>query len=277
MEIHKKLARPLIWAVSGKKVQGNDAIPILRGPLKGRLLPKQPAMNQLSMLFGRYEPAVMSEITRLLETTKVVYDVGANVGYMTLALAHRIKSSGRVFAFEPVPGNIDFLRQMCLLNGLHKRVAVLPLALGDKVGEQELVMWGTSAMHLLEPAMNGQDASSCPSIIVEVSTLDSFVFELNNPPPHLIKIDVEGAETLVLKGSIHTLATYSPSIIVEIHGPSNAQGSWDTLDGLSYNWLKLTEKGREAVVTKERLLSYFTKDSWTHHFVLTRNQKDHEA
>jgi FkbM family methyltransferase len=269
-ETHKEILRQLIWKIFGKSVQGIEALPVLSGPLKGKALPKQPAMEQISVLFGRYEPAVTSEIFHLPETTKVAYDVGANVGYMTLALAHRIKNGGHVFAFEPVPTNIEFLRKMCSLNGLDKRVEVLPLALGNKAGEQKLVMWGSSTMHLLEAALNGQDTSCCPSIVVESSTLDSFVFERNNPPPDLIKIDVEGAEALVLEGALRTLSTYSPSIIMEIHGPANAKSVWEILAGLSYNWQRLTDKGRSRVLTEANLVSYFSKYCWTNHFLLTK-------
>ena len=231
-------------------------------------------MDQLSMLFGRYEPAVISEIFRLPETTKVVYDVGAHVGYITLALAHHTNSGGKVFAFEPVPGNVELLRKTTVLNKLEEQVAVLPLALGNKTGKQSFVMWGSSYMHLLKAAVNEQDTTLCQSIVVEGCTLDSLVFERKNPPPHLIKIDVEGAEALVLEGASRLLPRYSPSIIMEIHGPANAQRVWEMVDGLNYKWLRLTDKGRSVVSTKEKLVSYFSKNFWTHHFLLSKEQTE---
>ena len=111
METPKKIARRLLWTVFGRNIRQIEAIPILDGPLRGKLLPKQPALDKLSMLFGRYEPAVISEILRLPETTRVAYDVGANVGYVTLALAHRTRNGGKIFAFEPVPGNVESLNK----------------------------------------------------------------------------------------------------------------------------------------------------------------------
>ena len=250
-----------------------DAIPVWNGPFKGRLLPRQSATNHLSMLFGRYEPAVTSEISRLSQPSMIAYDVGANVGYMTLALAQSLNNDGYVFAFEPVPSNIEFLRKLCSLNNLDDRVAVLPLALGEKPGKQRLVMWGSSEMHFLESAMNGQDTNHCPSVVVDSTSLDAFVFDLKNQPPNLIKIDVEGAEALVLKGAIRTLATYAPMILTEIHGPTNAGNVWDILDALNYRWLRLSAKGRSSVTAKEHLLTYFTKDAWTHHFLMIRENK----
>jgi FkbM family methyltransferase len=270
MEIDKELVRWFVWKVFGRSIHGIEALPILIGPLKGRALPKQSALEQLSMLFGRYEPAVISEVLQLSETTIVVYDVGANIGYITLALAHSIKDHGKVFAFEPLPGNVEIIKKLITINNLEKMVEVLPLALGDKTEKQKFVMWGSSAMHLLESASNGHDTSCCTSIMVDSATLDSFVFECKNPPPHLIKIDVEGAETLVLKGALRTLETYSPAILAEIHGPTNAARVWDALDTLDYKWLKLTPRGRSTCATSETLVSYFTKDAWTHHFLITR-------
>ncbi len=270
MQTYKKIARHLIWSIFGKNIQRIDALPVLNGPLKGCLLPKQPAMDQLSMLFGRYEPAVISEIDRLPETTKVIYDVGAHIGYITLALAHHTNSRGKVFAFEPVPGNVELLKKMTVLNKLEEQVAVFPLALGNNKGEQRFVMWGSSMMHLLEAAVDVQDSSHSRSIMVESSTLDSFVFEQNMPPPQLIKIDVEGAEALVLEGASSLLSTFSPSIIIEIHGPGNAQKVWEMLANFNYKWVRLTGQSRLTVLTEANLVSCFSEHCWTNHFLLTK-------
>jgi FkbM family methyltransferase len=270
MDMHKKMLRFLIPLFCGRNMEGTEAIPILSGPLRRKLLPKQPALEQLSMLFGCYEPAVISEILRLSRMRKIAYDVGAHIGYMTLALAHGIKNGGKVFAFEPEPGNVHLISKLVTMNRLEKRVTVIPLALADKKGKQKLAMWRSPSMHLLQSAIDGQDTAFCQTILVEASTIDSFVFDHENPAPDLIKIDVEGAEALVLKGALRTIATWSPNIIIEIHGPKNGARVWEALDSLEYSWMKLTAKGQIPVMTKENLVSYFSKHSWTHHFLLIK-------
>jgi FkbM family methyltransferase len=270
METLRKIFLNLLWRLFGRNIGNIEVIPILNGPLRSKLLPKQFALDKLSMFFGRYEPAVVSEILRLAETSRIAYDVGANVGYITLALAHHMRNGGKIYAFEPVPSNVEALRKLTALNNLDERVQVFPMAIGDITGEQKLTMFGSTSMHLLEAAVNGQDTSICPSMTVGSTTLDSFVLEENNPAPDLIKIDVEGAEALVLKGGLRTLAAYSPSIVVEIHGPTNARSVWEVLDSLDYRWLRLTKKGRSEVLTQESLVSFFTKHSWTHHFLLVK-------
>lgn len=270
MDIHKKMLRFLIPLFCGENMEGTEAIPILIGPLRRKLIPRQPAIEQLSMIFGCYEPAVISEILRLSQIRKIAYDVGAHIGYMSLALAQGIKNGGKIFAFEPNPGNVQLISKLVTMNKLEKQVTVIPLALADKKGKQKFTMWHSPSMHLLQSAIEGQDTVACETILVESSTIDSFVFDQENPPPDLMKIDVEGAEALVLKGALRTLGSCSPDIIVEIHGPKNAARVWDMLDSLEYSWMKLTAKGQIPVMTKENLVSYFSKHSWTHHFLLIK-------
>jgi FkbM family methyltransferase len=222
------------------------------------------------MLFGRYEPQVVSVLLSISDAIKVAYDIGAHVGYMSLALAERLGSDGKVFAFEPEPENIAIMQELIIRNDLQHIVCVIPVALANVNGEQKLIKWKSSSMHLLEKALDGQNVCDCSSTNVATCTLDSFIFEQSNPPPDLLKIDVEGAEVLVLQGSLRTLDTYSPKIIIEIHGPKNTLKVWGLLQSLDYSWSYLTKNGSEAVASEEGLLSYFSKESWTHHFLLCR-------
>jgi FkbM family methyltransferase len=245
----------------------------MAGPLKGRHLPKAEALSNLSMLFGRYEPQVVRALFSLPEPVKVAYDVGGHIGFMTLALAERLGSNGKVFAFEPGPENIAVMQQLIIQNGLQRIVYVIPIALGNVNGEQKAIKWKSSSMYLLESALDGQNASDCSSITVATCTLDSFVFEHSNPAPDLIKIDVEGAEALVIQGGLRTFDVYSPKIIIEIHGPNNAQKVWDLIRRVDYSWTHLTANGKEEVSSEEELLSFFSKESWTHHFLLIRHKE----
>lgn len=248
---------------------GNKSIPIMAGPLKGRHLPKAEALSNLSMLFGRYEPQVVSVLLSMSDPIKVAYDIGAHVGFITLVLAQSVGLDGKVFAFEPAPENIAVMQQLIIQNSLQHKVSLIPIALADANGEQSLINWKSSSMYFLESALNGQKACGCSSINITTCSLDSFVFEQSNPSPDLIKIDVEGAEALVIQGGLRTLDVYSPKLIIEIHGPKNAQKIWELLRSFHYSWDHLTSKGREEVPSEKKLFSFFSKDSWTHHFLLT--------
>jgi len=270
MLILKKIARQLVRASLSLFFVRSKSIPIMAGPLKGRHLPKVEALSNLSMVFGRYEPQVVSALLSTLDPIKVAYDIGAHVGFITLVLAEGVGLDGKVFAFEPAPENIALMQRLITQNSLQHKVSLIPIALADENGEQNLINWESSSMYFLESALNGRKACDCSSIHVATCTLDSFVFEQLNPPPDLIKIDVEGAEALVIKGGLRTLNVYSPKLIIEIHGPNNAQKTWSLLRRFDYSWNRLTGNGQEEVSSEEELLSFFSKDSWTHHFLLVR-------
>ena len=248
----------------------NRGIPILGGPLKYSLLPKGAARENLIMLLGRYEPHVVRTLFSIANSEMVTYDVGAHVGFLTLALAKRVGRGGQVFCFEPIPGNYHLIEQLINLNNLEQVVRVIPVALGNTTCPQKMFMGESPSMYLLEAALDGQDINGCPSMMVTTLTLDAFVFEQSNPAPDILKIDVEGAEALVVQGGLRTLDVYSPKILIEIHGPRNAKKMWSLVQPLNYSWRHLTPKKQEKVSSQQKLLSYFSKDSWTHHFLLER-------
>lgn len=268
----KTIARQLVRASLSLLFVRSESIPIMAGPLKGKHLPKAEALSNLSMLFGRYEPQVVSVLLSMSNPIKVAYDIGAHVGFMSLVLAERASSEGKVFAFEPAPENIAIMQQLIVRNSLQHKVSLIPIALADENGEQNLINWKSSSMYFLESVLDGQKACGCSSTNVTTCTLDSFVFEQLNPPPELIKIDVEGAEALVIQGGLRTLDVYSPKLLIEIHGPRNAQKLWRLLQSLNYLWCHITPKGKEAVSSEEKLLSFFSKEAWTHHFLLVKHK-----
>jgi FkbM family methyltransferase len=254
------------------RFRGHKSIPVATGLLKGKLLPKPVALENLSMVFGRYEPNVLRTIFSIQEAVKVAYDIGAHIGYMTLALAVHMGSDAKVFAFEPNPENIALIEQLIKQNSLEDVIHVEGVALADVKGQEWLIKGKCSAMCLLERALDGHGLKNGSPITVDTYTLDAFVFEHLNPPPDLIKIDVEGAEALVIQGSLRTLAVYSPHLVIEIHGPKNAGEVWRLLQGFEYVWWHLDARQREIVNTRETLLSYFSKDSWTQHFLLAKGE-----
>ena len=257
----KGLARIILSALWG------NSFSIISGPLKGRRLPKAVVLHNYQMLCGRYEPEVVSTLLSLLNPSTVAYDVGANIGYLTLALAEGI-DHGKIFAFEPVPENQVLLQELIAANNLGTKVRVVPVALSNLECRQKMYIYHSPATSLLESALDGQNIIDQQAIIIATTTLDAFVFEKQNQAPHILKIDVEGAEFLVLEGGLRTLKEFSPKIIIEIHGPENAQKIWSLLKDSPYSWWHLTLQERKSVPSEEKLLSFFSAVSWTQHFLL---------
>ena len=148
---------------------------------------------------GQIEVDETAIILRLLSRVDVFVDIGANLGYYTcLALQH----GKRVVAFEPQQQNLQCLFQNLKSNGWEQRAEVFPVALSDRPGL--LTLYGASgpSASLIK---DWAGYSSRFRKTVAVSTLDNLLAGRFGAERLFIKIDVEGAEFQVLRGSLLVL------------------------------------------------------------------------
>lgn len=180
----------------------NLVVPILQGNLRGCWWVVGSSVH--GCWLGWYEREKQLEFARALRPGAVVYDIGANVGFYTLLSSVLVGDQGRVYAFEPVPRNVRYLRQHIRLNHLHN-VEVLELAVGESAGEASFDdTLGHSVGRL----------STAGRLCVEVATLDGLMAADVLQPPHVLKIDVEGAEAAVLTGALGVLRHHHPVIFL---------------------------------------------------------------
>lgn len=173
-------------------------------------------------------------LTRLLDSLQlndVVYDIGANLGVVSILLARQSAATEvRIEAFEPIPDNIAMLRDNL---GRHDadQVIVHPLALGATAGRVTLDIEGNQ---FEVPVSPGQDIASA-----------------SGHPPTVLKIDVEGAELDVLRGVVSLLDQQTVrELFIELHPGFMAQrgDSQQSLDTF------LTQRGYRLVWSKQRNL-----------------------
>lgn len=153
-----------------------------------------------------------------------VIDVGANVGQMTLELAELVGPDGRVLSVEPAPGNVEVLRRHVTANGFAERVEILAAACSDSDGQVNLFVLGerddtVGSGHTLagEAALRRQGSEGqVTERSVQAFTVDSLC-AIRSIKPRVVKIDVEGAELLVLRGMKQTLRTARPFVRVAFH------------------------------------------------------------
>ncbi len=197
----------------------NLALPILKGPLKGK---RWLLATRINFFLGSYEPEQTEAFVAAVQPGSVVYDVGAHFGYYSLLASKSAGADGRVIALEPSPRNLKVLRKHVELNRA-ANVAVLETALSDHEGEARFDnRAGSGVGHL---SLEGP-------LTVNLTTLDALGHQF--PAPNVLKIDVEGAEEAVLRGGRETLRS-KPTIFLSTHGPGPAENCSRLLRELGYS------------------------------------------
>jgi FkbM family methyltransferase len=137
---------------------------------------------------GVWEADVMKLLRSSLRPGGVFVDVGANVGFHTVLAAQLVGSHGRVVAVEPAPWTLDLLRANVWRHGAD--VTVLPVAASDARG----------TAHLADELghRSGARLAAAGGVAVEAAPLDDLLPDL---AVDVLKVDVEGAEPLVLRGA----------------------------------------------------------------------------
>lgn len=206
---------------------------IMRGSLAGARI--NLGGSFLRYLTGDAEPDVQRTLNEVLKPGQVVYDVGANIGFFTMLCSRLVGPQGKVYAFEPMPGNAATLRHNIALNGL-SNVVVVEKALSSSSGNAELFISHWSAFHSLNVEGAVKKGNLGPGtgerISVETVTLDEFVSQDGVSAPDLIKIDVEGAELVVVQGMLATLKSTEPLLLCELHGTN--LGYLEFVDSIDY-------------------------------------------
>jgi FkbM family methyltransferase len=170
-----------------------------------------------ALFAGDYEEAEISLFCSLAAMSRLVVDIGANIGVYTCAAAAHLEKYGHVIAFEPVPANLDHLNRNVLANGLSGRVTVEAAAVGEKGGQIKIHLARFIGRHSISAA-NALGASR--SISAPMVTLDSYLAAHAVGDPDIVKIDVEGYDGHVLRGAMETLRRATPTLFVE-YSPSH--------------------------------------------------------
>ena len=168
--------------------------------------------TELSGYYLYYERAYDVEVFRFLDSRLPYYqrvlDVGANIGVYTVFFAKRVPY---VDAFEPVGEIADWLRENLALNEINN-VRIHEVCISDSVGSAGFVPASQSNWGV------GRISSRQGNRSLECSTLDAFLNgEVNEPT--LIKMDIEGAEWMAVKGASGTLKNRHArlDLLLEIH------------------------------------------------------------
>lgn len=162
---------------------------------------------------GVKEAPVQAALARHIRAGDVVFDIGSNIGFVTLIAARLVGDAGQIYAFEPLPDNVACLRRNLQANGI-RNCTVYELALGDHAGAADLLLSKHSGGNTIAPEDRPPDFSG--TLPIRVETADDLVRSGKVKPPEFVKIDVEGAEMRVLRGMTSVIGTYQPTILFEV-------------------------------------------------------------
>jgi FkbM family methyltransferase len=245
------LARLIRGSINASVDEGLSVIEVAGGTLMGyKVLLNLKA--EKSRWLGTYEPELQAALCDFLKPGMTVYDVGANIGYVSLMLAHHVTSSGRVFAFEALPENAQRVQKNLALNNL-TNVSVVSAAVTDRAAPVVFHVHALSVgMGKAAGSAGRLDEHYKAQITVPGLSLDDFVYEQGNPAPAAVKMDIEGGEVLALPGMRRILAEFHPLLFLELHGPESEKVAWDCLSAAGYT-LRTMQSGYALVESPAQL------------------------
>ncbi|MCO5065042.1 MAG: FkbM family methyltransferase [Rhizobiaceae bacterium] len=165
--------------------------------------------------YGEWSQSEITLLEQLIRPGATALDVGANVGYHTLALSKAVGPTGRVVSFEPQPGIFQLLSANVAINQL-SNVTALNVALGEKRGFVDIPPYtyenpGNFGALRLQKMLREENAEIVYTPI-SVQRLDDIALAQN---ASVIKMDVEGMELSILQGAPKLLSKNRPAMLLE--------------------------------------------------------------
>jgi len=182
---------------------------------------------------GQWEPNCIKHVSNITREGQVIFDVGAWIGPYTLLFSKLVQATGRVYAFDCDPKQFDILRDNIEKNRL-TNVHIEKICISNCVGQAKFYVFGESLSSIVEH----KQRKKVKEIMVEITTIDKYCEE-NGIFPDGLKIDVEGAEGLVIEGCQKTIKKHSPWILLEFHSMLMSEKEKRT------TWRKMTHSAKK--------------------------------
>ena len=199
-----------------------------------------------------YEPEVCNIIFKIVKSGWICADVGANVGILSRVMARQVGPTGRVIAFEAFPGNAKLSIFMNWLSGHLSTIQTENIAISDGMQSEVSLFPGRDASHA-EWNIVGHDVDGKEKkefIRVPATSLDKYF-----PPGsvlHFVKIDIEGAEVLALRGMRRILRQSRPVLLVEFHDEAGWNGR-EELFKANYDLYDITGRKLDPGIDTRRI------------------------
>lgn len=227
----ERLASWLIQQDREKSSESFEGITWLKNEPVALYISTQSYIEWKILAEGTYEPATGNLISLSLRPGFVALDIGANIGVHTLRMARAVGEKGTVISCEPLPYLQNKLRRNVQLNRMEDIVHILPVAVSDQPGETRM----SGSAESFNQGTGRMDASG--ETLVNVTTGDAILNELNITRLDLIKIDIEGYEMKAIRGMENSIRKFRPRLLVEFdaHYWEKCGSSWEEFRGFLHN------------------------------------------
>ncbi len=214
------------------------------------------------IMSGEYERFDIELVKTIMPDDGQFIDVGGNVGYYSLSVAaHHSPFRGTVLAFEPLPKLWNLFNRSILENGLEDRISVRQLALADAPGELPL----TDAAETVDAGATRLVTNAGEAKVGRVTKVETLDRTIGHLRPDVIKVDIQGAEGLFLKGAQRTITRCRPSLLMEINHDMLSIVSKTSpgeihrqLADLGYSIWTSSQRRLTRIATSDEFASHFT-------------------
>lgn len=184
------------------------------------------------------DSSILNVVQKFVSKNDTIWDIGANVGYFSLAASHVAGHKGYCLSVEPDIWLCRLLRKTASVNP-DLNIEVLPIAISNSVGIERFNITNRSrSTNYLDIAIGtSQTGGVRQKVIVPTMSLDDLL-RVNGHPPNFVKIDVETAEHYVFEGAENLLSNVKPIIYCEVAKENQEfirekllKNDYDILDG----------------------------------------------
>jgi FkbM family methyltransferase len=211
--------------------------------------------------YGVFDAPLLAFLSRTLKAGDTFLDVGAHIGFFTVAASMLVGEQGRVVSFEPMPETFNRLTVNARNTG-RSNITLVNAAAWHEDGEIEIQDFGPAASAFNSVfAIRRADAAAAeaaPKIRAVAYRLDNFLHD-QGIAPRVVKIDVESAEAQVIAGLGDVLSgSDAPILIVEVGDfehllAAGVPSSTTLLNGLTERGYSLHDIGAQGLLVEHRI------------------------